>query len=103
MSWKLILPMELCKPLLLSASSIRNRDNAEQRNKGPKYMLDVKSLSAVHPDKKPKNDALVVCPYVWTSSGLIKSGIDAAAPLDVIADAPNQPAWWYQRFHDPLA
>ena len=103
MSWKLILPMELCKPLILSASSIRHRENTAQRNTGPKYMLEVKALRDVHPDKKPKNEELVVCPYVWTSSGLIKSGIDAAAPLDVIGNAPGQPDWWYWRFHEPSA
>ena len=103
MSWKLILPMELCKPLILSASSIRHRENTAQRNTGPKYMLEVKALRDVHPDKKPKNQELVVCPYVWTSSGLIKSGIDATAPLDVIANAPGQPDWWYRRFHDPFS
>ena len=66
-------------------------------------MLEVKALKDVHPDKRPKNEELVVCPFVWTSSGLIKSGIDATAPLDVIAEAPGQPGWWYQRFHDPFA
>ena len=103
MSWKLILPMELCKPLLLSASSVRHRDHTALRNTGSKYMLEVKQLRDVHADKKPKNEELEVCPYVWTSSGLIKSGIDAAAPLDVIANAPGQPEWWYRRFNEPFA
>ena len=103
MSWKLILPMELCKPLLSSAYLIKNRDESDQRNKGPKFMLDVKALNAIHPDKRPKNDALIVCPYVWTDTGLFKSGIDATAPLDVIAEAPGQPDWWYQRFDDPFS
>ena len=66
-------------------------------------MLDVPSLSAVHRDKKPKNDTLEVCPYVWTSSGIINSGMDATVPLDVIANAPGQPDWWYRSFDDPFA
>ena len=103
MSWKLILPMELCKPLIESASSIRHRENTAQQNTGPKYMLEVKALRGENPEKKPKNEELAVCPFVWTSTGLIKSGIDAAAPLDVIAIAPDQPDWWYRRFHEPSA
>ena len=101
MSWKLILPMELCKPLLMSASFVRPRDDAEEGNTGPKYHLDVEALREVPADKKPKNTALIVCPYVWTNSGL-KSGIDAAAPLDVIANQPRQPEWWYRHFHEPF-
>ena len=64
-------------------------------------MLEVKALKDVPPDKRPKNEELVVCPFVWTSSGLIKSRIDAAAPLEEIAKTPNQPDWWYWKFHEP--
>ena len=103
MSWKLILPMELCKPLIVSATSIRDRQNTAKRNTGPKYMLEVKALRGENPEKKPKNEELAVCPYVWTSTGLVKSGIDAATSLDVIAKAPDQPPWWYRRFHEPSA
>ena len=101
MAWKLLLPIELAKPLISSAS-FRSREDTAQRNTGPKYMLEVKALKNVPPEKKPKNAELVLCPYIWTSSGLFKSGIDAAAPLDVIADAPEQPDWWYKRFHEPF-
>ena len=101
MCWKLILPMELCKPLIVSATSVKTRDHTALRNTGPKYGLKVKALRNSHQQKKPKNEELIVCPYVWTSSGLIKSGIDAVATLDVIGNAPGQPDWWYSRFHEP--
>ena len=101
MSWKLILPMQLCKPLIESATSFRNREDTAQRNTGPKYMLEVKALRDMPPEKKPKNEELEVCPFVTTSSGLVKTGIDAAAPLDVISRTLDQPNWWYWKFHEP--
>ena len=101
MAWKLLLPIELAKPLL-SAASFRSREEFEQRNTGPQYLLVIKALENVPPEKKPKRAELVLCPYIWTNSGLFKTGIDAAAPLDVIVDAPEQPKWWYKRFHEPF-
>ena len=53
--------------------------------------------------KKAKIEELVVCPSVWKISVLIKSGIDAAVPFDVIGNALGQPDWWYLRFHEPSA
>ena len=98
----MILPMELCKPLLMSASSVRDRDDAEEGNTGPKYHLEVKALREIPEKKRPKNTALIVCPYVHSNTGLTRSGIDAAARLDVIANQPGQPDWWYRHFHEPF-
>ena len=94
--------MELAKPLLSSASSIKDREHAQCGNLGPKYMLDVKPLNDVPQPKKPKNDALQVCPYVWSDTGLVRSGIDASATLDVLAETPGQPHWWYERLENPF-
>ena len=49
-------------------------------------MLEVKALRNVLSYKKLKNEELVMCLSVWTLSVLIKSDIDAAAPLDIIGN-----------------
>mgnify|MGYP001272727068 CR=1 FL=1 len=73
MAWKMLLPVELCKPLIVSATTIKSRATSENRNTGPKCFLKVEIATA-----KPHQPIL---PQVVEGLGFEGLGSQAVARL----------------------
>mgnify|MGYP006883858230 CR=1 FL=1 len=104
MAWKLLLPVELRRPLLYARDHIANGADRERRNLGTQYRIAVpsaRSSTMRHdaPAKKSKHFVsprmIVVSPHVYLPSGESRTALNAAAPMEVFRRTPYQPGWWY--------
>ena len=104
MAWKLLLPVDLCRPLFYSRDHIFKREDSERHNLGTQYRLAIPSAksSAIRQEAlstKMKHflppRMLIVTPYIYTASGESGTAPNAAAPMGVRRRAPNRPGWWY--------
>ena len=104
MIWKIILPMEIAKPLLFFSSDWEDRSQAETGNTGPNYFIHVHcNAEGEPPAKKLKEEdpgRLCLTPYVWQSTGLVATGIDATARMEDIGKKKSEQEWWYRSFDE---
>ena len=109
LAWKLVLPIELANPLLAAATEIHSRDASRTSNAGAKYILPVQNSVSdeIDPPCKKHRTASIqglgVYPFVWTPDTAQHRDVAAAATMEVIADAPGQPYWWYEAFFEKLS
>ena len=106
MIWKMILPMEIAKPLLRFTSHREDRSEAEKGNTGPNYYIHVNCNAEGEPPAKKRKEKdpgmLCLTPYVWQSTGLVATGIDATATMEDIGQKKYEKPWWYRSFHESV-